>query len=184
MTAFNLWYVMDGIDITVRRVPSEEARRDNRPAVGPVSFKKLGLAMVAADLLLIAAVLYRRPSRQLLPLAAAMGVFAFFMLATQMHGRYVIPAVALLAICWETIPASRWIWIALTITATLNPGITLLRDNVRFSRGSLPSWLDHLTLAAAAVIAVANVLIFLGAHGVYLRSASRLAPAELAANVA
>ena len=181
MTAFNVWYLVDGYDVNVRHL-GDEARLDDRPAVGPLTFKQLGLLLVAIDLAAVAAVLCWRPTDQLLPVAAALGVFAFYMLATQMHGRYVVPAVALLAVAWRAAPAFRPVWVGLVVTATLNQAVTLVRDNLH-AAGHLPHWADVGTVAAAGVIAVANVGLFAAAHVLYARAAWRSTPAAAGAAV-
>ncbi len=170
MTAFNVWYLMDGLDVRVRHVPEKLARSDERKAVGPVTFKRLGLILVAADLALVAALLYRRPADGLLPVAAALGVFAFYMLATQMHGRYVVPAVALLALAWRTAPSLRWVAVGLAATATANQLVTMLRDNLH-DAGRLSPRVDTATAAAAGLVAVANLVLFVAAHALYWRLA-------------
>ena len=171
MTACNTWFLIDGFDIHVRHIPEKIARADGRKAIGPVTFKQLGELMTLADFVLVGIFFFRRPLDRLLPLAAAMGVFGFFMLCTQMHGRYIIPGVGLLATLWAVAPRTRVIFIGLVVTSTMNEVITLLRDNFRYS-GGLPHGVDLFTAGLLALIAVANVVLFIIAHVIYIREAT------------
>ena len=60
--AYNTWYLLDRYDVLVRGLSPPEARRDDRPAVGPITFHQLGMFVfgVATGLILIA--LLRRPT--------------------------------------------------------------------------------------------------------------------------
>ncbi len=83
--AYNLWYVLDRVDIRMRGQPSGEARLD--------TFQ----------------------------------FFAVFMLPTQMHQRYILPAAVLLALVAPLSPRARTLFAVLAVTATLNQGLDLGR---------------------------------------------------------
>ena len=46
--AYNGWYLLDRFDIAVRGLPAVEARRDDRPALGPLTYRDVGLVLFAA----------------------------------------------------------------------------------------------------------------------------------------
>src|SRR5204863_4183411 len=46
--AYNLWYVLDRVDIRLRGQPAGEARADTRRLFGPLTHRDLGLALLAA----------------------------------------------------------------------------------------------------------------------------------------
>jgi 4-amino-4-deoxy-L-arabinose transferase-like glycosyltransferase len=125
--AYNLWYVLDRVDIRLRGQPSGEARLDTRPFVGPLTHRDVGLLLVAAWTVFILAGLWRWPGDGGLALAAAFQFFAVFMLPTQMHQRYILPAAVLLALVAPLSPRARTLFAVLAVTATLNQGLDLGR---------------------------------------------------------
>ncbi len=125
--AYNLWYVLDRVDIRMRGQPSGEARLDTRPFVGPLTHRDVGLLLVAAWTVFILAGLWRWPGDGGLVLAAAFQFFAVFMLPTQMHQRYILPAAVLLALVAPLSPRARTLFAVLAVTATLNQGLDLGR---------------------------------------------------------
>jgi hypothetical protein len=121
--AYNLWYVLDRVDIRLRGQPSGEARVDTRKFLGPLTHRDAGLVLVAGWTVFILAGLWRWPGDGALILAAAFQFFAVFMLPTQMHQRYILPAAVL--------GAGGAAFAALArcsrpgVTATLNQGLDL-----------------------------------------------------------
>lgn len=171
LTAYNIWYLMDGFDTRFRHINEKVARSDARTVIGPLTFKRLGLLLVAIDILLIAGIFYRHPSDDLLPFAAALTVFAFFMLATQMHGRYAVPAVAMLAIAASTNRQARWLFIGLCITLSLNQLIALVRGNLDEAK-SPAQLVMQITEAMAGLVAIANFALFIFAQMAFIRAAA------------
>ena len=125
--AYNLWYVLDRIDIRLRGQPSGEARLDTRPFLGPLTHRDVGLVLIAGWTVFILAGLWRWPASGGLILAAAFQFFAVFMLPTQMHQRYILPAAVLLALAAPLSARSRVLFVVLGVTATLNQGLDLTR---------------------------------------------------------
>jgi hypothetical protein len=172
--AYNGWYLLDRYDIGVRGVPAVVARRDDRPLLGPFTYHHAGLALFAAALALVLAVLWRHPSDHGLLLAQAASFFAFFMLPTQVHQRYLLPAAVL-----ATLAAARshraWLLAAgLTIGATLNQALDLTRavlDHAALDPMStlVPSTYRGPIRAAATAVALLNVAFFVWALAVYPR---------------
>ena len=138
LSAANGWRLLDTHDR--RRV------RDTRPALAnpalrPVTFRRTGEALAFGYLLFLLALIWKRPTRYILFLAAAMAAFALFLLPTRAESRDLFPAVALLAALAPLAPFPRRLFIGLCATATL-------------SLFPLPEWF-------AALLSLANVGLFL-----------------------
>ncbi len=125
--AYNTWYLLDRYDVLVRGMSPPEARRDDRPVLGPVTFHHIGMFAfgVATGLILLA--LARRPTPKALRWAASLQLFAFFMLPTQVHQRYIVPAVAVMALIAPHTRRGLLLFAGVTLTATLNQGLDLVR---------------------------------------------------------
>ncbi len=174
ISSYNFWYLMDGYDTFVRHLPVAIARDDRRPILGPITSKEIGLTALAAYVVFVLAALWRRPTPRRLVLAAVMTFFGFFMLPTEMHDRYLVPGVALLAlIAWD----SRWLmtlYVGLNVTVSLNVVITVLRANWRYPNWHFPGMLigphDRLSLVVAALDAAAQILLFVWATAQFSRT--------------
>jgi len=125
--AYNTWYLLDRYDVLVRGMSPPEARRDDREVFGLVTYHHLGLFAfgVATGFVLVA--LGRRATPQALLWAASLELFAFFMLPTQVHQRYIVPLVAMLALLAPLSRPALLLFAAVTATATLNQGLDLVR---------------------------------------------------------
>jgi hypothetical protein len=179
--AYNGWYLLDRFDIAVRGLPAPEARLDARRAFGPFTFRALGVAAFAAYAAMLAAGLLRQPSRSALVSASALAFFGFFMLPTQVHQRYLVPAAALMAIT-AALSTRHWaLWAGVSLTAALNQALDLARavldhavstDAVAASTWSVPGYRGPIRIAAS-VVAVANIALFLWASRTYWREVVR-----------
>ncbi len=175
--AYNGWYLLDRYDIAVRGLAGPVARRDDRAALGPLTFRHLGLAAFAAYTLFVMAALWRRLTPYALLWATAMHLFAFFMLPTQVHQRYIVPAAAVLVLLAPLSPRGFALFAGLTLTATLNQGLDLLRALPWTSPlgGALTGFEMQLDVGrikdTAALVAAANVGLFLWATVAFLREA-------------
>lgn len=175
--AYNAWYLLDRYDIAVRGRPAPEARLDTRRALGPMTFRTVGVAAFAAYTLMLAVGLFRHPTRSALVGAAALAFFGFFMLATQVHQRYLVPASALMAMTAAVSVRRLALWAGVSLTAALNQALDLARavldhavatDPVAAATLSVPGYRGTIRLAACAV-AVANIVLFLWATRRYWR---------------
>ena len=187
--AYNVWYVLDRVDIRLRGQPSGEARLDTRPFVGPLTHRDVGLLLVAAWTVFILAGLWRWPGDGGLVLAAAFQFFAVFMLPTQMHQRYILPAAVLLALVAPLSPRARMFFAVLAVTATLNQGLDLGRAvldhavQVDPSRIEDPPALRMAIRNVATGVALAHVGLLAWWTAVYRRELAALAaltPADAA----
>src|SRR5262249_3191639 len=122
--------------------------------------------------------LARRPTRSGLVSAAVLSYFAFFMLPTQVHQRYLVPAAALVGLTAALSASARdlAIWAGVNLTAALNQALdltravldTAVRDPAPAAAISVPGYRGPIRVAAS-VVAVANVALFVWATAVYGR---------------
>ena len=127
--AYNGWYLLDRFDIFVRGIASRDARLDTRAAFGAVTFRHLGLAALAAYTAALAVAAVAPPvADRPWPGPCAVQFFAFFMLPTQMHQRYLLPAATLAALVAPlSSRGAALFFVLLAGTATLNQALDLGR---------------------------------------------------------
>jgi 4-amino-4-deoxy-L-arabinose transferase-like glycosyltransferase len=175
--AYNTWYLLDRYDVLVRGMSPPEARRDDRPALGPVTYHQIGLLAFSLYTLALLAVLARRPTPLVLLWTLGMHLFGFFMLPTQVHQRYVVPAVGMLALLAPTSRRGFVLFGLLTVTATLNQALDLARalPGADAIAGSLTALDLPIALRTArdlgAAIALVNVVLFAWALLAFWREA-------------
>jgi hypothetical protein len=180
--AYNGWYLLDRFDIAVRGRPAIQVRRDDRPALGRLSHRDVGLILFAVGLLYIVGLLWRFPTDYGLVLGSAMSFFAFFMLPTQVHQRYLVPAAAVLTLSALQSRRATVLLAGLMVTATLNQALDLTRavfDHaaIRPDSGLVPAHYRAPIRAAASVVAVGNLALFAWAVAMLRREmANRTAP--------
>ena len=184
--AYNGWYLLDRFDIFVRGMAARDARLDTREAFGGVTFRQLGLAALAAYTAALLWMVARRPTRTALVWAMAAQFFAFFMLPTQMHQRYVLPAAILAALLAPLSKRGAVLCALLAITGTLNQALDLGRAVLEqsliadpLSVGEGPGWRAAIRLAATGV-AVVHVLAFAWMSAILPREASAETPIDAA----
>jgi glycosyl transferase family 87 len=179
--AYNLWYLLDRIDIRVRGLPPEEARADTRTLFDGITHRDAGLALLAAWTVFILAGLWRWPGDGGLVLAAAFQFFAVFLLPTQMHQRYVLPAAVLAILVAPLSGRARLLFLVLTVTATLNQGLDLGRAVVDHTaradpaRLSDPPAIREAIRGAATVVAIVHVALMGWWTAIYRSELARLA---------
>jgi 4-amino-4-deoxy-L-arabinose transferase-like glycosyltransferase len=167
--AYNTWYVADRFDVLVRGLAYPLVRRDDRLALGALTYQTLGLGAFALATVALMAALWKRPSPRFLIFALTLHFFAFFMLPTQVHQRYLVPAAAMAAVLVAIRRNTAWLWIGITLTATLNQAFDLARalPATPVVRGALTADLFALPLRTwrdmGAVVGLANVALFLAA---------------------
>jgi hypothetical protein len=166
--AYNTWFLLDRIDVLVRGLPPPEVRRDDRPAVGPLTFHHVGLLAFGAATVFLSASLWRHPTPTVFLWCVGLQLFAFFMLPTQVHQRYIVPAVALLALVAPLSRRGLFLFAGVSATATLNQLVDLLRalpaDPLPGALGAAEYGLATRTARdLGAAVAVANLLLFVGA---------------------
>jgi Gpi18-like mannosyltransferase len=181
--AYNTWYVLDRFDVLVRGIPYPLVRRDDRLIFDGVTYQALGLGLFILATLVLASFLWRRAEPRFATFALALHLFAFFMLPTQVHQRYVVPAVAFTVVLAAVRPGTRWLFLGLTLTATLNQALDLARalPQSPLVPGALTAGLFALPLRTwrdlGALVGLANVVLFAAALVAFGRDAGRPNPA-------
>jgi Gpi18-like mannosyltransferase len=173
--AYNTWYLADRFEVLVRGLAYPLVRRDDRLAFGTVTFQALGLAAFAfaTGALLIA--LWRRPTPRLVVFALTLHWYAFFMLPTQVHQRYIVPAVAVSTVLVAIRRETAWLFVGLTLTATLNQAFDLARALPALPAvpGALTADLLALPLRTwrdlGALVGLANLALFVAAAWMFAR---------------
>jgi hypothetical protein len=100
--------------------------------------------------------------------AASLQLFAFFMLPTQVHQRYIVPAVAVMALLAPLSRRGLLLFAGVTVTATLNQGLDLVRAlpalPIPGALGTADLFLaTRVARDLGAAVAVINLLLFAGA---------------------
>lgn len=126
MNAYNPWFIVQ----SVTRQTLGSSLTDAMPLLGPLTARQIGLLLLGSYALLIVGVLLRRwrgtverfSRAQMLDafFAAGLLVFGFFILATEMHERYILPALAPLALPAATQRRARLPYALLSLAALLN----------------------------------------------------------------
>jgi hypothetical protein len=96
MNAFNLWYVLSPHH-NVLPWPKERIA-DSQAVIGNITFKQIGLFLASIFVLLICVVAWNRFDQDREFVWAAALYFGVFMLPTQVHERYLFPALIFLII--------------------------------------------------------------------------------------
>jgi hypothetical protein len=164
--AYNGWYLADRVDIFLRGTPAAEARLDSRRLLGPVTHRHLGLALFTACTAYLLVRLARQPTAHGLVLATTLQMFAFFMLPTQMHQRYLVPAAALATLLAGWSRRAAILFVGLAVTATLNQGLDLWRAVTEHAVATAPGTIPNppavraLIRGLASAVALGNVGLF------------------------
>lgn len=108
--AYNLWYL----------VTLGAGRSDLDRALGPLSYRLVGMLLLGGAALLACAALWRRNDGPARVEAAAVVALAFFMLPTQIHERYLFFSLAFLALRAPSDGRVLIAYVILVASATLN----------------------------------------------------------------
>jgi hypothetical protein len=166
MEAYNVWYLLDRIESRSGALTPAEVRLDTRPVAGPFTSRDIGLVALTLYLGYLCLGVWRRPTSRMLVLGAAMSLFAFFMLPTQIHGRYLVAAVPLLAATAVRSRSARLLLLGLAVTATLGQCVELWRSMLEHGYRLDPeAFADirrdrRLVREAAVALCFANLFLF------------------------
>lgn len=108
--AYNVWYLLT----------LWGGGTDSAMVIGRLSYRALGMLLLTGYTLLVMVALIYRCDRPARIQGAAVLALAFFMLPTQIHGRYLFLTLAFLALGIAAYPWLRWPYMALMLTATIN----------------------------------------------------------------
>jgi Gpi18-like mannosyltransferase len=108
--AYNLWWIVTG----------GERTSDLTEGIFGLSYRSLGLLLLAGVALWVSVALWRRSDGPARGAAAACLAMAFFVLPTQIHERYAFFALAFLALGIASDRRTLWPYLILACTATIN----------------------------------------------------------------
>ncbi len=151
MNAFNIWHLLlVGNPMTI----------PDTMLLGGVSLRWAGLALFALNLTFILTILVRKRARTLATFSLAMGlsIVAFFLFPTQMHERYVVPALVFLAL--HAMLTNAWGAYGLISLATLLNLEAVLRAFPSFD-ATFPFLLDPTLLAILMIVGYVTGLVML-----------------------
>ena len=153
-------------DSDARRWPDRLGRFDTQEIVGSITAKEAGLALFAFYLAFVLWGLWRRPTGDNFLFAAGLCAYVFFMLLTEMHERYVLPACMLLTLIALR---GRWsIYLAVALPVLINQIIALGYENVQGGNAlTLESY--HAFQTASLIFSAINVVLLLWISWRYMR---------------
>ncbi|HEY7035914.1 MAG TPA: hypothetical protein VH482_31555 [Thermomicrobiales bacterium] len=151
--AFNLWSVL-------AHAARSRNVQDGQAFLLGLNYRQWGNGLLAVAILVILALFWRRPRREVALWAAFATTFALFMLPTRVHERYLFPAIVLAVLGAAVIPALRWIAALLSLTYLVNLVMVYAasRHDIRLSA----LWPNRVVLA----IATLNLFLFLAVFAV------------------
>ncbi len=88
--------------------------------------------------------------------SAFMLFYAFFMLPTRIHERYLFPAIAVLALMYPLLKRARLFYVGVTATVLVNEAVVLFALNAAY-----PNFADLNGNPAVLVVSVINLVLFL-----------------------
>lgn len=174
MNAYNPWFIAH---IRTRELLGHWVE-DSTALLGPITIRHVGMMLVISYTLLILFVLYRhwrssgrRSARQFAAsqqievfFVAGLLIFSFFILATEMHERYILPALAPLAVVAALVRPARLPFVLLSITVFLN-----LIHVLPLTRAQI-QWMETLPDIRFA-ISIANTLLLAWWTALFVRRA-------------
>lgn len=149
--SFNAWFLVD-LPARWSGMPLDDDLR----VLGGLTARGLGLGLLGAYVAGVLAWLWREATPDRLMRAAGLLALGFFMLPTQIHERYLVPAVALWALAAADRPALRPLFYGLATTAALAQLLVMGFD----PGGAFPELPRHLVLGLGALVSLANVGLF------------------------
>ncbi len=162
MNAFNFWYLISPIN----SARWQNTLNDNLVFFG-FSLKQIGLILFAFYVLLVIYQLIKNKQKDNIILASSSVAFAFFMLPTQIHERYLFPFFALFSLIAYKNKKYLLIYITLSITFLLNLMMVLsFQSNSHFIFSSI-KYLLGLTITTfsfrfvAIILALINLTLFI-----------------------
>ncbi len=163
--AFNGWMLAQTWSSEARRWPDQVGRSDKETIVGSITVKQVGLAIFSLYLAFVLWGLWRHPSGDNFLFAAGLCAYVFFMLLTQMHERYVLPACMLLTLI--ALRGGWWIYLAVALPALINQIIAMVYENAQGNRLTLGSY--HAFQYASLVFSAINVGLLIWISWRYVR---------------
>jgi Gpi18-like mannosyltransferase len=168
--AFNLWALVKQCNIHILHLADARSMNDSVHMLGALSAKHIGMLAFSGYVLFLITGLSLRPTADHAALASGMSAFAFFMLLTQMHERYSIPAVALLTLC--VFSKSGKVYLCVMIPSFINQVKSLISENYGYRHHTTPA-MQQCFDCITVVVSLANAVAFIYATGAYYRQVYR-----------
>ena len=159
VNAFNLWWLFEPSEVQKMQRYYHDGKRDDQSVLGRITYRDLGLLLSGLFTLCILLILYRNSDPYAIGFAAFAMTFAYFMLPTEMHERYLFPAFAFL--CTFLHKNRRWVVMYgfLTLTFFLNLQIFQYNDPRFHLLTSIMSVVANI-LFVSRTVAVINTIMF------------------------
>ncbi len=151
MNAYNLWWL----------VSWGKARwvSDTHFFLNLFTYRTLGTILLGIFIILLLKYLFKREKdEQAVFLSCALAIFAFFMLPTEMHERYIVPVFAFLLLAVVKSNSLKIIYGTLSIAAFFNLFLSVLRTYPKNFPLSAPFWQ---AFPADIIVSVVNVAILI-----------------------
>lgn len=170
LRAYNLWWlVSNGVGMVLS---------DKVLTFGITSAKTAGLIFFGASYLLAMALIFQKPDLKNLLASFVLAGFAFFILPTQSHERYIFPALVLslllIPVFWEKKNERRLMlsfFILLSTTTLLNLNASMVAN---YPENGLPVLSHSIFPSLGVFIAAGNLLLFLFFSIFIIRNLSRV----------
>jgi Gpi18-like mannosyltransferase len=153
VNAFNIWWAANW--------------QPDKAELFNLSYRLIGLCLLGILLAWIGVFLYKNRESSDFFLAGAIILIGMFMLPTRMHERYILPAIAFLAIASAFIPSIRSIYWGFTLTSSLNVGYIFFAYNHDKLMNAIPNQLKQAIILLAIV---SNLGMFLALISYTMRS--------------
>jgi Gpi18-like mannosyltransferase len=177
INAYNPWQLVFQFRLRVMHLDLYAARADNHALFLPhLIGKRIGMVMFTGYTAMLCVATWRRPSRRTLARGATLAAFAFFMLPTQIHERYAVPAAALA--CVAAVWGFSRLYVGLSITTAVNQIMTIVILNRKFDNQPVSTALDRLDLCCIVVFTTANIVLFVAATARFIFERRRSDPTD------
>jgi Gpi18-like mannosyltransferase len=133
LNAMNLWGAANVIDTTYRGLSGDQVNRDDVLVIGRLTYHHISLLMTGSYYIGLLVLLWRQPTRDRFLFACGLGALGFFVLTTQMHERYIVPAAALLALPALFTRPRLILYAGVCLTASLNQLLVLFFNYLPFT---------------------------------------------------
>lgn len=181
--AYNLWGFLNSIEMGILGLTENEANYDFRILMGPLTHKHLGLFLLGTYNLILVGIVCWRPHRRVFLLALALSALGFFILPTQMHERYIVPASVLLilpvALAQDAGERRRLLllYAGVAWTATLNQLLVLIPGYLAL-KGLPTVFFDFAEAILAGMLSLINCLLFIWGNALLIQMARKVEPAK------
>jgi hypothetical protein len=133
LNSMNLWGAANVIDTTYRHLPGDQVNKDDVQVIGRLTYHHLSLLMTGSYYIGLLVLLWRQPTRDRFLFACGLGALGFFILMTQMHERYIVPAAALLALPALFTGPRLLLYAGVCLTASANQLLILFSNYLPFT---------------------------------------------------